>query len=225
MLQIGKYTFSKGQVIGAGVFAALVVCGLVVLGVYKTTRNEGRTLERTLSSEFQSTQARYGQFRLGAADLFGIVHEQAAKMDQILRDSSTGRYDVKDAEGKPTGEVDQKLLFLAIKEAYPDLKSLSESYDKILTYVQAGRQRFAKDQETLADMVRSYNTWRTTGAIYHPTVVGWVGFPSDALEVRIGDKVLNGQAALDKMSEVFIGTDAVKIFETGKDQSLVPPSK
>lgn len=217
-MRIGNFEISKGMLIGGGVVLALLVGFGVIVGVYTSTRNEGREIEYALTREFKGTQARYGQFRLAYADQLSVAREKMAVMSKILKDAVSGRYDKEGA----AGTVDRTKLFSAIKEAYPDLQG-TDIFDKVLTTVQAGRERFAKDQEMLADMVRSYNTWRSTGAIYHPTVVSWCGFPSDALEVRIGDKVLRGQEALEKMSEVFIGADAVQIFDSGVDKAL--PSK
>lgn len=218
MPRIGNYEFSKGTVI-AGAVVGVIVVGLIVFGsVYTSTRNAGREYEIALTKEFKGTQARYGQFRASYADQLGIAKEKMSAVSKLLKDAISGRYDQEGAEGT----IDRGKLLFAVKEAYPDLEP-ADIFDKLLTTVQAGRQRFAKDQETVADMVRSYNTWRTTGAIYHPTVVEWCGFPSSMLEVRIGDQVLQGKDALDKMNTVFIGGDAIEVFDSGVDKAL--PSK
>ncbi len=197
----------------AGVALFFVVAA--VISIYTSTRNEGRTQEIALTKQWNDTQARYGQFRLSVADQLKIAQEKADAINKILVDAVTGRYD-KNGAG---GQVDRQAVISAISEAYPDLKGL-DIFDQILTSIQAGRERFAKDQEKLQDMLRSYDTWRTTGAWYHPTVVEWMGFPSEHLQAQVGNQVLTGQAALDKMSIAITGGDTRKIFDSGIDQSL-----
>jgi hypothetical protein len=72
----------------------------------------------------------------------------------------------------------------------------------------------------MQDMIRTYDGWRTTGSIGHPTLVKWMGFPSQLLEARVGSKVYRGAEALDKMSQVITGADTRQIFNTGVDQAL-----
>ncbi|MBY0359533.1 MAG: hypothetical protein K2W82_16130 [Candidatus Obscuribacterales bacterium] len=214
-MRFGDVEIPRGWVIAGVVVILLVIFVGIPLGVYTGNRNEGTSRELGLTREFKNMQSRYGQFRLGYADSLGIIDAKKNAMNDVLHAAVTGRYD---KSGK-AGEVDRQAFFSAVKEAYPDLSGL-DVYDKLLTFVQAGRERFAKDQEMLADMVRSYDTWRKTGSFLHPTIVGWCGFPSDSIEVRIGSKVLRGKEALDKMSQVEIGAEAAEIFDTGVDKTL-----
>lgn len=212
-MKIGNYELSKGQVIG-GVSASVGLFLLVsFISCYTSNRNRGTDFELDLTRVFKSTQVNYSQFRTSFGDQMNIASEKRAAMNKLLMDAVTGRFD-------KNGKVDNNAFFSAIAEAYPDLKGL-DVYDKLLTFVQAGRERFAKDQETLADMVRGYDEWRTTGSAVHPWFVSSVcGFPSDALEVRVNGKVLRGAEALEKMKEVYISAEAMQIFATGVDQAL-----
>lgn len=205
---------SKGWIIGGIIAAIVLFFGISAISIYTSTRNEGRSQEIAMSKQWNDMQANYGQFRLTVADQLGIAREKRDAINKIMIDAITGRYD------KGNGAVDRDALFSAIHEAYPDLKGL-DIFDIIMTTIQAGRERFAKDQEKMQDMIRAYDTWRTTGAWYHPTVVDWCGFPSPLLKARVGkDKVLTGQEALDKMSTAIIGGDTRQIFETGEDKPV-----
>lgn len=208
----------KPKVIIGLIVAAVLLFGTVsTIGTYTSVRNEGRSQELSMTAHWKNTQTRYGQFRMGMADKLAIAREKRDAINKILVDAVSGRYD---KQGQP-GTVDQQAIFSAIVEKYPDLKGL-DIFDQLITDIQAGREAFAKDQETMADMVRSYNSWRTTGSFLHPTFVDWAGFPSDVLEARVGDKLYKGQEALDKMSTVIMGQGTGEIFDTGNDKPLVP---
>lgn len=206
----------KPSVIIGGLIALVFVMGIVgVISTYTNTRNDGRKQELALTQQWKGTQVRYGQFRTSIYDQLSIAREKRDALDKIIVDAVTGRYDKEGA----AGAVDQGKLFSAISEAYPDLKGV-DIYDKIIVQIQAGRQAFAKDQEQLQDMIRSYNSWRTTGSFLHPTIVEWCGFPSNTLEAQVGGKVYHGQEALDKMSAVIVGSDTSQIFDSGVDKPL-----
>ncbi len=208
----------KPKVIIGLIVAAVLLFGTVsVIGTYTSVRNDGRSQELSMTAHWKNTQSRYGQFRMGMADKLAIAREKRDAINKILVDAVSGRYD---KQGQ-SGTVDQQAVFSAIVEKYPDLKGL-DIFDQLITDIQAGREAFAKDQETMADMVRSYNSWRTTGSFLHPTFVDWAGFPSDVLEARVGDKLYKGQDALDKMSTVIMGQGTGEIFDTGNDKPLVP---
>ena len=199
------------------IVAAVLLFGTVsVIGTYTTIRNEGRSQELAMTAHWKNTQSRYGQFRMTMADKLSIAREKRDAINKILVDAVSGRYD----KAGQAGTVDQAAVVSVIVEKYPDLKGL-DIFDQLLTDIQAGREAFAKDQEQMADMVRSYNSWRTTGSFLHPTFVDWAGFPSDILEANVGGKTYKGQDALDKMSTVIVGQDTGAIFDTGVDQPVV----
>jgi hypothetical protein len=195
---------------------AVIVLGFATYAIstYTNTRNEGRRQELALTAEYKAVQVNYGQFRTSFYDQVGIAREKRDAMDKILTDAVSGRYD---KAGSP--QIDSGKLFSAVVEAYPDLKGQLDIYDKILTFVQQGREKFAQDQQHLQTMIQGYNEWRTTGSFLHPMYAGWL-FPSNSLEARIGDKVYRGQEALDKMSSVIVGADTGAIFDSGVDKPL-----
>ncbi|HEY9784811.1 MAG TPA: hypothetical protein V6D17_05365 [Candidatus Obscuribacterales bacterium] len=203
-----------------GVIAAVVIgIGISLISTYTSVRNEGRHQELTLTAKYKAVQASYGQDRLAFTDQLGIAREKRDAMDKILTDAVSGRYN---KPGSP--QVDNGKLFSAVVEAYPDLKGL-DIYDKILDFVTKMRTKFAQDQAQIAEMVKNYNEWRTTGSFLHPWIVSMCGFPSDSLEVRIGDKVYRGQEALDKMSRPIVGGDTNDIFDGGEDKPAHQPEK
>lgn len=203
-----------------GVIAAVVLGSIgLVINTYTNIRNEGRHQELALTAKYKAVMVSYGQDRLAFTDQLGIAREKRDAMDKILTDAVGGRYNKPGATA-----IDNGKLFSAIVEAYPDLSGL-DIYDKILDFVTRMRNKFAQDQTQIQEMIRDYNEWRTTGSFLHPTFVDWAGFPSESLELRIGDKVYKGQEALDRMSRPIIGNDANVIFDDGVDQPVHTPDK
>ncbi len=208
------------KLIVIGVIAA-VVLGLVGWGIstYTEIRNDGRNTELSITAKYKAMQASYGQDRLALTDQLGIAREKRDAMDKILTDAVSGRYN---KPGSP--QVDNGKLFSAITEAYPDLTGLN-IFDKVSDFVGQMRSKFAQDQAQIAEMIRDYNSWRTTGSFLHPTFVDWAGFPSDALEMQANGNTYRGKEALDRMSRPIIGSDTGVIFDTGVDQPGVTPEK
>ncbi len=202
-----------------GVIAALVLGIFGVINTYTNIRNEGTRTELSITAKYKAMQASYGQDRLAFTDQIGIAREKRDAMDKILTDAVSGRYN---KPGSP--QVDNGKLFSAITEAYPDLAGLN-IYDKIADFVTKMRSKFAQDQAQIAEMIKDYNTWRQTGSFLHPTLVGWAGFPSDALEMQANGNVYRGKDALDRMSRPIIGSDTGQIFDTGVDQPAITPEK
>jgi hypothetical protein len=197
------------------VFAFLIVA---FVGSYLVVRNDGRRQELDLTNQYKQMMARYGQFRASAGDQLGIAREKRDALDKIFTDvieKRSPQFVNKD------GSVNTPAVVSAVREAYPDLSGLN-IFDRLLVVIEAGRKRFAEDQAKLADQVRSFNDWRTTGSLFHPWFVSKVGFPSSVLEVRIGNDLLTGEPALNKMSEVIMTRDSQEIFDTGTDKPLSP---
>ncbi len=207
---------TKYWIIGGITLAVILIPTITWICIYTSLRNEGRSQEISMSRQFNEMQARYGQSRLSVTEQLGIAREKTKAMDDIIAKATTGRYDTKGKEGV----VDKQAVVSAIAEAYPDVNKPLEIYDKILVTIQASRQRFAADQRKMQDMIRSYQTWRTTGAWYEPAVISYLGFPSNHLVAQVGDNKLFGEAALDKMSIVIVGTDTHKVFESGVDTGV-----
>ncbi|MFN8553092.1 MAG: hypothetical protein U0103_16590 [Candidatus Obscuribacterales bacterium] len=192
-----------------------LVIAVSIAVTYVGERNAGIEQELGMVSQWNAMQARYSQGRLAVVDGLNIAGKHKDGLVQLLKSGVGRRSRFTDNDGR----LDRNRFISVVREAYPELDGL-QVYDRLLIEVQALRQAFAGDQDKLHDMVRGYETWRTTGGLFHPFIVEQLGFPSRLLEIHIGNTVLTGPDALDKLSRAIISKDAADIFESGKDRRL-----
>lgn len=71
----------------------------------------------------------------------------------------------------------------------------------------------------LLDEIVAYESWLDEG-LWHSFVVRRAGFPSDRLEARIGDDVVTGREALERMKRIVVDADTKEDFHTGETGPL-----
>lgn len=200
-----------------GSVALLVV--IILFSGYNGVRNQGIDKENTLNALYQSNQNELSQYANSFYEQIGVVQAKSDKLDQIIKDAVAGRYD------KGSAAVDAVRggsFFSAVVEAYPNLGGL-DVYDKVVSFVQSGREAFKNKQNVLLDTIRNYDTWRQRGII-HSRMASLAGFPSNRLEARIGTTVLRGQSALDQMKLIVTDAATSKAFQTGQGGPLTIPT-
>ncbi len=210
-----------GLVVGLSVLGVLAAAGLAAFGYVNSLRNEGVKLETQLGGQYLDNQNELSAFVSNFHEQVGIANLKSEKMNEILRDAVKGRYE---SENGKAGYGKGSPLFSAIMEAYPDLKGL-DMWDKVGTLVAAGREAYKSKQSKLIDQLRNYDKWRKEWLVKTWVLKNVLGFPSDALEARIGTKVLRGQEALDQMYVIVLASDARKAYETGTMEPLQVPKK
>lgn len=200
-------------VLGALGVLGLIV-GLSVYGYVNGTRNEGVEHETRLTAQYLSNQNYLSAYASGFYEQVGVANLKSEKLNEILTDAVKGRYD---EGGLKIGSP----FFTVIREAYPDLTGLN-IYDKIVNYIAAGREGYRASQDKLLDMLRAYDTWRGKGLVKNQ-VVRSLGFPSDRLEARVGQKAWRGAEARDRMYLIVLAPDAKKAYESGEMEPLKIP--
>lgn len=208
---------NTGLLIGLGFLAFVLLVGI---GLYNKANNIQKTavaMEKPLNAQYQDNQAELSKFQSGFYEQMGIADAKSARMDQILADAVSGRY-----ENGSQGQGGQ--FFSAMVEAYPDLAGLN-IYDKVLDYVAAGRQSYKEQQTKLLDMISAYETWMDSGII-HSRLVSMMGVPTQGLEARINTKVLKGEAALDQMKLIVTTSTSQQAYNTGtmEPMTIAPPA-
>lgn len=207
---------NKGIVVIAGVVVVALVAVMGIYGYFNGLRNEGIRREAALVAQYQDNQNELSNYIVSFKESLGIAEQGADKIDQILLDAVKGRYDGAMEPG--TGGE----MFSAISEAYPDLTATTESYAKVQDLVVSGRAAYKNKQSLLLDKIRSYETWKESGFI-QSSAINALGFPSERMEVRIGERTLTGDAALNEMKSLVLVSDAVESYETHTTEPLITP--
>lgn len=207
--------------------AAVGVLGLIftvsAFGYVNSQRNKGIDYETSLSARYNSCQNNLSKYVSGFYEQASVSREKANKLNAILRDAVSGRYDQQGSSASQA-VVNGNALFSAVVEAYPDLNQLS-IYDELVKYVQAGRTEFQGCQDALLDRVRVYDKWRKQGLIGHVVKESVLGFPSDTLEASIGDDTVTGKPALVRIKRIVLSPDAKQAYETGEQGPLELPTE
>lgn len=210
-----KFVSTPKYIIPAVVVLIGLLFGLIYITSLNSTRNEGIAQENALEAAYSDNQNSLSAYVLTVKEQLQIADRKSDKLDKVLTDAVSGRYDSDLAAATP-GEASQ--LISALTEAYPDLEGL-DAYDRILTEISAGREGFANDQSVLLDQIRSYETWLDQG-LWHSYMVRTAGFPSNRLEARIGDQVTYGAEALEQMKRIVLEASAKRDFATGETAPL-----
>ena len=212
------YGGAKVALVVAMVVLGVVGAGLLSLyGFVNSTRNEGIGLETQLNAQYLANQNELSTFVSSFYEQVGVANLKSAKMDEIITDAVKGRYegDAFSADGA---------FFAAVSEAYPDLGNLN-LYDRIVDYIQAQREGYRGIQDKLLDMLQSYDAWRQAGLVQSWIVESLLEIPSERLEARIGDDVVRGRDARERMFRIVLASQARDAYESGTFEPLALPGK
>ena len=204
----------QGFTIVGGVVLALLVAaagaGLALYGYANALRSQDVSWSTQLNAQYLANQNYLSNYVSGFYEQLGLVKYKSEKLDQVLLNYAKARGE--------KGAVGQAFL-AAVVEAVPDLKGLNIA-DKMLAYVQAGREGYRATQDKLLDMLKGYDAWREDGYVQSLIVAKVIGVPSERLEARIGDKVWRGKEAREKMYTIVLTSDTKKAYETGTMEPL-----
>ncbi len=204
----------KGFTVVGGVILALLVvlvgAGLALYGYANALRSEDVNWSTQLNAQYLSNQNYLSAYVSGFYEQLGLVKYKSEKMNEILLNYAKARGE--------KGAVSQAFL-AAVVEAVPDLKGLNIA-DKMLAYVQSGREGYRATQDKLLDMLRSYDKWREDGYVQSWIIANVIGAPSERLEARIGAMVYRGKEAREKMYVIVLASDAKKAYGTGTMEPL-----
>lgn len=204
----------KGITVIGGILLALLAVligtGLALYGYANSLRSQDVSWSTQLNAQYLSNQNYLSNYVSGFYEQLGLVKYKSEKLDQVLLDYAKSRGE--------KGSVGQAFL-VAVVEAVPDLKGLNIA-DKMLAYVQAGREGYRATQDKLLDMLKGYDAWRQDGYVQSWIIANVIGAPSDRLEARIGTTVYRGKEARDKMYTIVLTSDTKKAYESGTMEPL-----
>lgn len=169
--------------------------------------------ENFISAKYQTNQAMLSSYVLGYQESLTIADRSSEKLNTILLNAIHGHYDKRT---EPNGA-----LFSAIKEAYPDIDL--NGYNRILDFIASRREQFRAEQTELQDMIRNYDSLRTSDLIDN-FLADLLGFPSLHLNATIGEEQLTGSAALERVKRVVTDDLTLQSFRSGQMQPLFAPA-
>lgn len=210
-IKVSKNTFFI--ILGALGLGFVLILGLI----YSNVNNIQKTMvakETALSAQYSDNQNELSTYISKIRESMGVADKNTEAIDEILTNAISGRY----SEGNSL-DVDNGKMFSAIQEAYPDLNMASIPYQKVQDEVSAGRESYKNKQTKLLDMIRDYESWKNSGII-RSQVTKIMGAPSENLQARVGDNVLHGQEALNKMKQIIVTNETNDAYNTGEMEPL-----
>lgn len=198
------------------VLAALVVIGLIILGVVSYTfsvKNEGERQEQDLTALYNqslnSLSTCVDQGRTAAQ----VTEQEYQTIKETLVEVASARY--VDADGQPTsasGVLGGGQLISALQENYPQIDQ--RDWQNLQTLVVGCRDEFQGSQDRIQVTAAAYNRWRVSDDILSQGIKS--GFPSNELKVvKPNGETVYGQAAYDRITRVVSAEDANTAFESG----------
>lgn len=206
---------NKPLIIGAAVVATLIIVVISFISSVNNTRNTLIQKEQKLVAQYQSNQNELSTYILQFKESMGVADAGSEKLNKILTDAISGRYDNNMQPG--TGGS----MFSAITEAYPDLTATTASYAKVQDLVVSGRNQYRNAQNLLLDKVRDYETWTKSGFVNSYIIKNVLNAPTSDMKVTVGANTFRGQDALDKMSQLVLIQEAINSYETGTTEPLI----
>ena len=201
------------------VVAVLIYAGVMGYGYANSLRNESVDKETHLNAQYLDAQNYLSSYVSGFHEKVSVAGAKADRIDQILADAVKGRY-----EGDNSGMGKGGAFFSAIVEAYPDAGKDLALYDKIVDYVQSGREGYRQVQSGLLDNLRAYDKWREEGIVQSWIIAHVIGVPSKRLEARVGTTTYTGNEARNKMYLIVLDSKTIKAYDTGVMDPLQVPS-
>lgn len=205
-------------VLAVVVLGGIVVGGVMLYAYINGVRNELVTQETALNAQYQDNQNELANYETSFYEQAGLANLKSEKMDKIISDAVKGRYEGKD--GQPVERGQGGAMFSAMVEAYPDLRGQLDIYDKIVSFISAGREAYKAKQSKQLDMIRAYDKFRNTGFV-RSWAVARIGYPT--LRAQIGKQVVRGPEALDQMNLIVTTEATDNAYQSGQMKPLSPP--
>lgn len=205
------------------VILMILLCGVIFSGCgtyvyYSGLQQDAVDHESALTTQYLSNQSYLSSYVSGFYEQVQVANLKSDKLNAILLDAVKGRYE------SSGGFAPNGAFFSAIVEAYPDVTTNMNIYDKIVDYVQAKREGYRGVQDKLLDMLNIYVAWKDKGPIRSRIIKHLVGAPTNTLQARIGKNVKYGHEALEQMF-LIVNTESVQeAYTSGTMEPLVVPT-
>lgn len=196
-----------GWIIAGVITLVVLIIGVTIFATWQGVIDEGNRREATLSARYADGANYLSNCVVKSAQSADVAVAQADKLNEILANAVSGRYD-----NASSTAVDNGKLFSAIVEAYPDLSGLDKTFQLVVSTINGCRDDFKTAQSRILDSVKDFDAWRTGS---FTTRMFATGFPDHNLYVTVAGQNAHGQDALDKMRVPIIDTVTEAIYKDG----------
>lgn len=205
----------------SGKMIALIVCGVLVvillccggIGISQYTGNisTGNAKQNDLTATYADAANYMSNCIVKTNQAANVAKANADAFDQVIKDAIAGNGKAGQFNlNTPQGQAGFMPLLV---QAYPQLEGQTDLFKKVLAVIVGCQDDFRNKQSVVLDHVRSFNTWRQN---FWTSLLGGSSFPNDNLVINLpGVPMVTGQAALLKMGQPIIATDAADAYKNG----------
>lgn len=135
----------KGYLIGLVVAGVITISGIASGFTLLNHRNVAVSLEESIQAQYIANKSNYDNMVKSVKEMVQVTDMYAEDFEKIYTDLIEGR------------NQDTGLLFKVVKESNPNLDPTV--YTSLQREISANRKVFDKNQATISDKVREYNTY------------------------------------------------------------------
>lgn len=210
-----KEALRKYWYVPVAVFFALLA--LMYFVTANGVTNDGNKKQQDLITFYNDTTNVLSDCLVKTKQSIGATDAQANALKDVITSAVQGRY-TKGSTAQPGSG--QNALFNAIVEKYPDTAGLSKTFQDVLIVINGCRGDFRDAQAILQRGVTRFNQWRTGS--FTVRNFGGGDYPNSDLAIKVNNKLVTGQAALDQMRTLVVVSDAQTGRDTGKIENKNP---
>lgn len=176
----------NGKKLGCGVVLGvlILIIGLTSMILFNK-RTKYINLENAIEAQHTANKSNYDSMLKSAKEMAQVTDMYAEDFEKMYKNIVTGRED------------NPKLLFKLVKESNPNLDS--EVYKSLQRELSANRKTFDKNQATLVDKIREYNSM---------------------VEKNFITSAILGKQKIDPNKYIVTSERTSHAFETGKDDEI-----
>lgn len=188
---------SKSKVNGwiiviGGLFFAMLVFALIVVGMIASYNNKAVRAESTISAFHTDSENVLGQLAPKLKETLGVTDLQSDALVKVIQASNESRY----------GKNGSSATVQFIKEQNPNLDQAN--FNKAVEMIESGRNDFSKAQSKKIDAIRNYHVMVESfpGKLFY----SFLGYPTPGF--------------FDKYEKIVVSSHAKDAFDSGIDDGI-----
>jgi hypothetical protein len=198
-------------IIGGAIVVIVLICGGMGVATYTGNITKGNTMQNDLTATYADAANYMSNCIVKTNQAANVAQANADAFDKVIKDAIAGNG--KAGQFNLNTQQGQAGFFPLLVQAYPQLQGQTDLFKKVLTIIVGCQDDFRNKQSVVLDHVRTFNNWRQS---FWTSLFGGGNFPNDNLVINLpGVPMATGQAALLKMGQPIIATDASDAYKNG----------